>query len=155
MQSYKCGRNTAIKFCKNADEFKCDQFKYGEAGAGGSESQDIGVHDSHTSIRLTPYDPTVKHAATVYSMDYCHGHSSIVWIEEGLGDSGDLYANIHEALTTTPDFEEFWKEDPGVKSVLLPQGLGYWMETYENPNFEGYKMYVDGSADDWTRCKNF
>ena len=108
IQSYKCGRNTAIRFCKNAGEDNCDEYTYGESGAGGSESQDIGVHDAHTTIRLTPYDPAVRKAATVYSMDKCHGHSSVVWLEEGQTDSGNTYSNIHETLTTTPLMRFFW-----------------------------------------------
>jgi len=68
-KSYKCGRKTAIKFCtRQEDQDLCDTFEYAESAAGGSESQDIGIHNSHTVIRLTPYDPEVRIAATVYSM---------------------------------------------------------------------------------------
>lgn len=103
VQSYKCGSNTSIKFCKNANQFKCDQYEYGESGAGGSESQDIGLHDLHSTVILKHYNPDVEHAATVYSMDKCHGHQSVIWTEEGKSDSGDMYANIHSSLATTPD----------------------------------------------------
>lgn len=125
---------------------------YGESGAGGSESQDLGLHDVHTTIRLTPYNPRQRHAATVYAQDVCHGHQSVVWIDEGEVTSGEAYTNIHESLVTTPDL---WGIDPGVHSVLLPQGLGYWMEVYDHAGFGGAMKRVDGSADDWTRCKNF
>jgi len=121
----------------NADEYHCNNYTYGESGAGGSESQDIGVHDAHTTIRLTPYDPAVRKAATVYSMDKCHGHSSVVWLEEGQTDSGNTYSNIHESLTTTPLMRFFW-ENPGIHSVLFPKGLGYWMKVYQHVNFKGH-----------------
>ena len=74
VQSYKCGSDTSIKFCRNSDLSKCDKYGYGESGAGGSESQDIGVHDKHSTVILTNYDPEVRFAATVFSMDQCHGH---------------------------------------------------------------------------------
>lgn len=45
VQSYKCGSNTWIKFCEDADSDTCDEFYKGESGAGGSESQDLGLHD--------------------------------------------------------------------------------------------------------------
>ena len=45
VQSYKCGSNTSIRFCRNSDMSNCDEFEHAESGAGGSESQDIGVHD--------------------------------------------------------------------------------------------------------------
>ena len=94
IESYKCGANVAIKFCTQG-EHNCDQWRYGESGAGSSESQNLGIHDSHTVILLTPYDPSVRHAATVYENDFCNGHQSVVWIDEGSSDSGDTYTNIH------------------------------------------------------------
>lgn len=114
-KSYKCGRKTAIKFCRLPNEERCDEYEYSESAAGGSESQDIGIHGKHTVIRLTPYDPDVRIAATVYSMTECHGHSSVIWIDEGKIGTGETYHNIHETLVTTPGHT-----DIGIASVMFP-----------------------------------
>ena len=74
VQSYKCGSETSIRFCRNRDMSKCDEFWHGESGAGGSSSQDIGVHDKHSTVVLTNYESEKRFAATVFSMDQCHGH---------------------------------------------------------------------------------
>jgi len=127
VQSYKCGRNTAIRFCKNADGLHCDQYYESESGAGGSESQDLGLHDAHTTIRLTPYDPAVRHAATVYSMTMCHGHQSVIWLDEGEECTGDKYTNLHDSIDL-PNWSlqydsahtECEADPPGIHSVLFP-----------------------------------
>jgi len=87
-------------------------------------------------------------------MDKCHGHQSVIWTEEGQKDSGDMYADIHSSLATTPDLPG-WFTDPGVKSVLLPKGAGYWVRTYEDINFGGLEMYGESSNDNWTHCVSF
>ena len=131
--SYKCGRRTAIHFCTRPEhEGKCNTFKYAESAAGGSESRDIGIHGSHTVITLTPYDPDVRIAATVYAQTQCHGYSSVIWIDEGKIGTGDTYHNIHESLVTTP-------VDPavGIASILFPQGEGYFLRTWRHTWFRG------------------
>jgi hypothetical protein len=45
-----------------------------------------------------------------------------------------MYANIHDSIATTPDIPN-WIADPGVKSVLLPKGKGFWMQTFSDENF--------------------
>ena len=78
----------------------------------------------------------------------------MVWTEKGKIGSGDMYADIHSTLATTPDLP-WWRTDPGVKSVLLPKGLDYWMETYRDKDFGGYMMRAESSNEDWTTCVNF
>ena len=132
-RSYKCGRRTAVQFCTRSEhEDKCDTFQYAESAAGGSESQNMGIHGSHTVLRLTPYDPDVRIAATVYQNTSCNGYSSVIWIEEGKIGTGDTYSNIHESLVTTP-------VDPaiGIGSILLPQGTNYFLRTWEHADFKG------------------
>ena len=74
VESYKCGRKTAIRFCVDAGNGECPEYAAGESGAGGSESQDLGLDNQATTIKLTPYDPDVRRAATVYELTSCHGH---------------------------------------------------------------------------------
>jgi len=46
--------------------------------------------------------------------------------------------------------------DPGVKSVLLPKGLGFWMRTYRDIDFGGYSsMLAESSNENWTTCVSF
>ena len=110
----------------------CNTFGHAESAAGGSESQNLGIHDSHTVIRLTPYDPEVRFAATVYEKTSCHGYSSVIWIEEGKIGTGDTYNNIHESLITTP-----FSPAIGIASILLPQGEGYFLRTWQDADFNG------------------
>ena len=113
----------------NAGEDKCDEFYEGESGAGGSESMDIGLQNAHTTIRLTPYDPDKRRAATVYSQTKCHGHQSIIWLDEGDLDTGDRYTDLHTSidlpdlsLETSNSLAECMADPPGIHSVLFPQG---------------------------------
>lgn len=92
--SFKTGLNTAVKFCTQTGETRCDEFIWGEAAGGGSESMDVGIQLSHTTVRLTPYDPTKRIAATTYARDRCNGHSDVIWIEEGFNSSGFNYADL-------------------------------------------------------------
>jgi len=48
-----------------------------------------------------------------------------------------------------------WWETPGIKSVLLPAGLGYYMKTFFDLDFEGYMMYAESNNDEWTTCVDF
>jgi hypothetical protein len=92
----------------------------------------MGIHSSHTVLWLTPYDPDVKIAATVYENTECHGYSSVIWINEGKIGSGNTYHNIHESLVTTPVYPEI-----GIGSVLLPRGEDYFLRTWEHTWFGG------------------
>jgi len=147
-KSYKCGANTAIKFCtRQEEEDLCYEYGYAESGAGRSESQDIGIHSEHTVIRLTPYDPAVRIAATVYSETRCHGHSSVIWMDEGKIATGSTYNNIHQSLITTP------VEDPiGIASILLPPGEDFFFRTYADTDFNGFRMEAYGGRADYQEC---
>ena len=92
----------------------------------------MGIHSSHTVLTLTPYDPDVRFAATVYQKTSCHGYSSVIWIEEGKIGTGNTYHNIHESLVTTPVDPEI-----GIGSVLLPQGEDYFLRTWQHTWFNG------------------
>lgn len=78
----------------------------------------------------------------------------MVWTQEGKSDSGEMYANIHESLATTPNLPG-WFNDPGVKSVMLPPGLGYWMRTYTGLNFGGISMFGVSISDELPTCVSF
>ena len=85
-------------------------------------------------IRLTPYDPELRFAATVYQNKECNGYSSVIWIDEDKIGSGATYRNIHESLITTPARPEI-----GIGSVMLPQGDNYFVVTWSSANFSGFK----------------
>ena len=85
----------------------------------------MGIHSSHTVLTLTPYDPDVRIAATVYQHKKCHGYSSVIWIDEGMAGSWYTYRNIHESLVTTPVDPEI-----GIGSVLFPRGEDFFLRTW-------------------------
>ena len=64
VNSFKCGTNVAIEFCDKESE--CGHYRQAESAAGGAESKEIGKINIHSYIKLTPYDPTVRFAATVF-----------------------------------------------------------------------------------------
>ena len=57
MSSWKCGTNTAANFCRFVDDDRCyTDHNYGESAGGNAESQDTGIHNSLTLLKLIPYD---------------------------------------------------------------------------------------------------
>ena len=131
-QSYKCGRSTAIKFCTSQEYEYCDTFPNSQSAAGYGESKDIEIDLSLTVITLTPYNPDVRIAATVYENTSCQGYSSVIWIEEGKIGTRNTYHNIHESLVTTPANPQI-----GIASVLFPPGENYFLHTWKNTWFDG------------------
>ena len=80
MSSWKCGPNVAVKFCTRANGLNCDTSRhYGESAGGNAESQDTGIDNSLTLMELTPYDPAVRQAITVFNKTECHGDSAVLW----------------------------------------------------------------------------
>ena len=81
MSSFKCGKNVAARFCRLGGDKECEDYMYVESAAGGAENQMLGIDNKHTKIVLTPYNPELKFAATVFSKGDCNGHSHIVWVD--------------------------------------------------------------------------
>ena len=57
MSSWKCGSKVAVNFCTRSNEHKCyTDHNYGESAGGHAESQDTGIDNSLTLLKLIPYD---------------------------------------------------------------------------------------------------
>ena len=83
MSSWKCGANVAVNFCTRKTEFKCyDDHNYGESAGGHAESQDTGINNSLTLLKLTPYDTDALQSITVFADTRCHYRSSVLWSNE-------------------------------------------------------------------------
>lgn len=119
VNSFKCGTHVAIEFCD--EEKHCGKEKRAESAAGGSESQLMGKRNLASFIRLTPYDPDKRFAATVFDGDSCNGWSHVVWVDAGI-DSGDQYSNVGHSLESL--------ERDTIGSVMFPRGGDYWMDLW-------------------------
>ena len=106
MSSWKCGSKVAVNFCTRSNEHKCfEDHNYGESAGGHAESQDTGINNSLTMLKLTPYNPEVLSSITVFNSTKCHKRSSVLW--------GDVsYEKTDDQLTIGNN----------IKSVMVPSG---------------------------------
>ena len=117
MSSWKCGRNTAVKFCTRSNGYRCEDSRhYGESAGGNAESQDTGIDNSLTKMVLTPYDPAVLPAITVFSMTECHGDSAVLW------------SNVDYSSTTSGEGRLTLGNN--IKSIMVPEGSDWQVDLY-------------------------
>lgn len=119
MSSWKCGKQVAVKFCRLEDGVDCDERGNGESAAGYAESQDTGLDNEISSMVLTPYLPEIFRAITVFSETGCHGDSAVLW-------AGQDYNDTEAQLQTGNN----------IKSVMFPEGAGWWASLYKQPEFD-------------------
>ena len=119
MSSWKCGRKTAVKFCTRANGYRCNEdVHYGESAGGGAESQDTGIDNSLTLMQLTPYEPSIRQAITVFDQTECHGHSSVLW-------KGRDYDDVKNQLNLGEN----------IRSVMVPEGTDCQVDLYSLENY--------------------
>jgi len=84
MESWKCGKNVAAKWCDTKASFEdgsCSLKGKGESVHGWAESQDTGMENQASFLIMQAYkqeELTLGALATVFSETNCHGDSSMV-----------------------------------------------------------------------------
>lgn len=132
MKSWICGAKVAYDFCDYESWRDCTN-DHGNWGAGGAKSSSIEYERRMTSLKLYPYDATIRGAVTLFHNNDCTGHL------------GRFYAPTESGYKekyTKTDMAAHNSYADNMNSILIPFGTS--VDLWSGPSFNSKKITLSG-----------